>query len=130
MPISIEPTIELENLTLTKLRELSPDSINYTRIGHSVQLPITVTVSSDLPSPTKGNAGTVKTTINSRVNVMLAEGTPNEKRVPVICKVQTSFPVGTTLADRRKAVNGAVAALLQDDEAFDKLFYHGLLPND
>jgi hypothetical protein len=130
MPISIEPKVGIEKLSLTKLRELSPDSINYTRVGHTVQLPVTVTVSSELPTPTKGNAGTVKTTINSRVNVMLAPGTPNEKRVPVICKVQTSFPVGTTLEDRRKAVQGALAALLQDDENFDKLFYHGLLPND
>lgn len=130
MPITITPSITLQALHLQKLREASSDSILYTRPEHSVTHPVTVQVSSELPMPRKGNAGTVKTTVNSRATVNLDEGTALEKAVPVICKIQTSFPVGTTLAQRRLAVAGAVSALLQSDDEFDSLFYKGILIGD
>lgn len=130
MAKTLDPKYTLQPLTIQKLREISADTIMYTRSEHSVTHPVTVTVSSELPVPRKGNAGTVKTTVNSRVTVNIDEGTASEKSVPVICKVQTSFPVGTTLTQRRSAIAGALTALLQDDAEFDSLFYKGLLIND
>lgn len=130
MAKTLTPSVTVGPVAIQKLRELSSDSILYTRPEHSVTKPVTVTISSDLPTPRKGNAGTVKTTINSRVTVALDEDTQQEKNVPVICRVQTSFPVGSTLEQRRMAVAGAIAALLQEDDEFDSLLYKGILIND
>jgi hypothetical protein len=48
----------------------------------------------------------------------------------MICKILTSYPVGTSTADRREAVRGAIALAMTDDAVFDELFYTGILPND
>lgn len=130
MPITVTPTITVDPVQLTKFRELSADSILYLRIGHTADLPKQITVTSDLPVPRKGNPGTVKTTINSRYSAVLDKGEPTERVVPVICKIMTSYPVGTSLADRREAVRGAIALAMTDDAIFDELFYTGILPND
>lgn len=123
------PTIVLDEVTLTKYREHSADSATYIRPGHSIEKPSTITINSDLPTPRKGNPGTMKTTVNCRQSDVLDEGLSTERVVPVICKVQTSFPVGCSLAARRSAVKGAIAALLQEDFKFNQLFYTGILPN-
>lgn len=111
--------------TITKLRENSADSILYVSPDHTVALPQTVTIQSELPNPRKGNPGTVKTSINVRVSVTLDAGAATERVVPVIAKLQTSFPVGCTKDDRNKAFDRLTAMILADS---DNLFYDGLLP--
>lgn len=130
MSITVTPTVTPAAISLKKFRELSADSIVYLNDDHNVELPRHITLTSELPVPRKGNMGTLKTTVNARYSVELNAGTDEAKVVPVICKIQTSFPVGTTLADRKAAVARACALALQDDPEFDALFGTGILPND
>lgn len=113
-------------MTIRKLRENSSDSILYINDDHTVELPRSITVQSELPSPRKGNPGTTKTTVNVRFSVTLDQGAATERVVPVIAKLQTSFPVGTVEADRKTALNRLIAIIGDDD--IDTLFMSGILP--
>jgi hypothetical protein len=127
--MNIQPT-QTPAFIATKFRELSSDKIIYTLPGHSIEKPITLTIQSDLPVPRKGNPGTVKTFVNIRRTVVLDSGLATERNVPTIVKLETSFPVGTTQADRLAILAQIASVASQSDEAADNLFYDGLLPND
>lgn len=113
---------------LTKFRENSKDSIVYIQEGHTVNKPKLVTITSDLPTPRKGNAGTMKTTVNCRVTVNIAPAGEPEILVPVIAKLQTSFPVGVTLEQMQAASHSLINFLALEDADFKALFYTGILP--
>lgn len=120
---NIRPISQME---IRKLRENSSDSVLYINSDHTVALPRTVTVQSELPAPRKGNPGTTKTTVNVRYSVTLDQGQATERVVPVIAKLQTSFPVGTTEADRKAALDRLIA--IAGDADIDTLFMSGILP--
>lgn len=120
----------VSDVKLTKLREKSADSILYTLEDHAADFPQTVTITSTLPTPRKGNPGTVKTLINVRTTIALDEGKPSERYVPLIAKLEMSCPVGSTPFNRQNVSYIVAAALLQSNDAFDDQFYNGILPQD
>lgn len=128
--ISPENGFALPPVYLEKYRENSKDSIVYIAQSHTVEQPRLVTVTSELPTPRKGNAGTMKTTINSRWTVNIAKDGEPENNVPVIVKLQTSFPVGSEVSDMQDACHVISNFMAQADADFEKLFKTGLLPND
>lgn len=128
MSKAIKAVLAATTVNLTKLREISGDSVQFVLDDHTVELPQSLTVGSELPMPRKGNPGTVKTSINSRRTVCLNKDTATERNVPIIVKISTSFPVGSTAADRTIAITNAVALLLQSEADRDELAYKGLLP--
>nr|APG77301.1 hypothetical protein [Wenzhou levi-like virus 5] len=123
-PVKIVPTY------LTKFRENSKDSIVYIAQSHTVERPRLVTITSELPTPRKGNAGTMKTTVNSRWTVNIAADGEPENNVPVIAKLQTSFPVGTPVYEMQNATHVLTSMLGMADEEYTKLFQTGILPSD
>lgn len=117
-------------VSLDKFRENSKDSIVYLSKLHTVELPKLVTVTSQLPTPRKGNLGTMKTTINSRWTVNIASSGEPVNPVPIIVKLQTSFPVGSQVTDMREACRIIQNFLGQTEVDFKTLFQTGLLPSD
>lgn len=115
---------------LTKLRELAMDKILYMLPGHSIELPRTVTITSTLPVPRRGNPGTVKTSVNIRLTSVLDAGKATERTVPVVMKIETSFPLGTSLSDRTAILNEGSQALAMETADATNLYYNGLLPQD
>lgn len=116
--------------SITKFRELSNDKILYNCPGHSIELPQTVTITSTLPTPRKGNPGTVKTLVNVRRTIVLGEGTASERNVPVVAKIELSLPLGTSAAERKAIMQQSASALLMSDDDATSLFYTGILPQD
>lgn len=125
--VTFTPAVTMEAFQVTKFRENSKDSVVYIHDDHTVEKPHQLTITSELPVVRKNNPGTVKTTLNARVTTNI--GTAEEpKLVPVICKVQTSIPVGTSAADRRKASDAVASILSQGDVALFELLYTGIIP--
>jgi len=130
MSIVLKPVLasSLQALPIQKLREKSADSVLYTLRHHNIEMPQTLTVTSSLPSPRKGNPGTVKTVMNLRLTDKLDRGLPTERNVPIIIKLETSFPVGSDSTKRMSALLAMATVLTQAPNAADSLFYSGLLP--
>lgn len=128
MAIRFTPVVPVYgHISLQKLREKSADSTVYVFDDHTVERPHTLTITSTLPTPRKGNPGTVKTQLNMHKTVVLDEGTSNERTVPLVVKTETSFPVGTSQADR-EAVLLDMAGLQTCGNQGDKLLFNGVLP--
>lgn len=111
---------------ITKFRELSPNKIQYIFDDHTVEAPHSVTITSILPSPRKGNPGTLKTMLNYHRTVIADTGLPTERRVPQVVKLETSFPVGTTQEDMVKTFLAAMSVpWCRNDQDVEKII--GLL---
>lgn len=109
------------------LRRNGADTVVYALEGHTPQLPHTLTVTSKLPAPRKGNAGTTKTQLVFRREVQI-DGPEGEKKVvPIISRLETSFPVGVNAADCLKASSGIAAFCVSHPTAFSDLFVQGLM---
>lgn len=108
------------------LRERGPDTIVYALSGHTPINPKTLTITSSLPVPRKGNAGTTKTLVALRHEVTLGKGTETEKNVPVIAKLETSFPVGTDISDILPLLSQLGAAVLMNEQSASDFFVSGL----
>jgi len=80
----------------TKFRENSADSVTFHCDDHTAGLPSTQSFSRILPTPRKGNLGTVKALMNARKAFVINSGTATEKSVLGIIKVETSVPVGVS----------------------------------
>jgi hypothetical protein len=132
MTILIQPQTDMSinEFPLVKLREKSADSVVYTLPRNEVEKPRILTITSTLPRPRKGNPGTVKTNLNLRHTVTIDRGKDTERDVPVVLKLDTSFPVGTNTGDRQFAIEQLIAILMQLPQTRDQLFYEGLLPQD
>lgn len=121
---------------LVKIRELSSDSVLFAindiennAFGHTAELPLTCTVTSTLPVPRKGNPGTVKTLWNFRMTDTLDKGTASERKVPVIVKLETSFPIGSDSGLRNNAIPQLIEILASlDSDEWEKYTYSGILP--
>lgn len=117
--------------TFTKFRELSSNKVQFILTGHQPAQPHTLTASSALPVPRKGNPGTLKTTLNLHQSVVLDKGAQSERVVPIVVKMETSFPVGTTEADQVKAIE-TMRLLMNDaitsDGPIHMLATVGILP--
>lgn len=116
---------------LKKFRELGGSKTQYILAEHAPDLPRHVTVTSTLPVPRKGNPGTLKTAVNVHYGVKLDVGLPTERLVPIVAKCETSFPVGTTLADQKAAVEvlRKVINLGNGTRETADLFRIGILPD-
>jgi hypothetical protein len=116
---------------ITKFRELSPNKIMYVYADHSAAMPHTVTVTSTLPAPRKGNPGTLKTSIVIHKSVILDAGKASERIAPVVTRLETSFPMGSTQADREDVLTDiSVFKDLATDTLASKLLEVGILPQD
>lgn len=118
-----------------KFRENSADSVVYQLEGHTATEPATLTITRVLPTPRKGNNGTMKVYLNARRTTSIT--VPGDagsviRQVPVICKVETSLPVGADTMvlkqlfsdlSRFMTVNGSA----DDDQ--ERVFASGLLPD-
>lgn len=140
MPISFIVNDELSQLIplrSVKFRENSADSVTFNMDGHGADEPRTVTISRSLPTPRKGNQGTVKTFINVRKTVIINEDTANEKPVVAILKIETSVPVGcsdSAIMDMFKSILDGLTTTGEYSEpgrirSMSNLFIKGLLPN-
>lgn len=112
-----------------KFREQAGNKVQYLLPGHSSANSRTITATSVLPVPRKGNPGTLKTTVNVHLGVTLDAGKLTERVVPVVAKLETSFPMGTTPQDQETAISYLHGAtdILNDAIAKD-LFCIGILP--
>jgi hypothetical protein len=132
MPLLLKARANPENnvipMSLTKLRELTKDSVVFTDLAHTVDLPVTLTIKSELPAPRKGNLGTTKTFINFHKTVTIDAADGSTKKVPMVVKLETSFPVGTNSVERSMMLGQLSSAILQDSERLDAMFYTGILP--
>nr|APG77094.1 hypothetical protein [Beihai levi-like virus 29] len=116
--------------TVKKFRELSANKIMYVFDDHTPANPHTLTVTSVLPAPRKGNPGTMKTTMAFHKSVTLDAGTAAERAVPVVARLETSFPMGTSKADRKAVLNALAAGTSLDDVTISSLLEKGILPQD
>lgn len=126
--------------TTTKFRELNADKVLYNVQGHTVELPRTLTVTSEIPTPTKGNPGALKTQLNLRLTDVLDKGTDLERKVPCIAKVEFSIPIGSSQTVRDELMTSLMAfaqcaipsipgEISPDDLTPEfKLVYQSLLP--
>lgn len=115
---------------VTKFREVAAGKIVYNLPGSSIEVPKTLTVTSTLPTPRKGNPGTVKTLFNIHNQVTLDKGLPTERQAPIVVKLDVSFPLGSTEADRAETL--AMLSGLYDytDAELNALLKNGVLPKD
>lgn len=116
--------------TVKKLRELSPNKILFVFADHTPAHPNTLTVTSVLPAPRKGNPGTMKTTLAFNKSVTLDAGKPTERVVPVVARLETSFPMGTLQDDRKAVLNALAAGTDLNDAVISSLLEKGMLPQD
>jgi hypothetical protein len=116
--------------TATKFREVSSDKIVYNLPGSSIEDPKQITVTSTLPTPRKGNPGTVITAFNIRRLVVLDAGTDSERKAPIVVKVQYSLPLGSTQVDREAAFADVVGLTEYTDAKLLGLVKNGVFPND
>jgi len=109
-----------------KFRELNSDSVQFVLQDHTPELRHLVTVTSKLPVPRKGNPGTVKSTIHILKDVSIRNPDQTSKVVPVITKIETSYPVGTSVIalQNEMLLAGSVAL---DHVVFEDLFSKGIL---
>lgn len=117
-----------------KYRENSADSVVFHLKGHTAQAPRTMTITRELPTPRKGNLGTMKLKINVHMPVDIGtETVPNI--TPSVVKVETSVPVGAHSSALQTAFRAISAMMFSDYENGDasqpvsNLFLYGLLPD-
>jgi hypothetical protein len=116
---------------ITKFRELSPNKIMYVYDDHSAAMPHTVTITSTLPAPRKGNPGTLKTSIVIHKSVVLDAGKPTERVAPIVSRLETSFPMGSLQADRDDTLTDiSLIKGLAADQEVARLLETGILPQD
>lgn len=114
----------------TKFREVSAGKIVYNLPGSSIEVPKTLTVTSVLPTPRKGNPGTVKTLFNIHNQVTLDKDLPTQRQAPIVVKIEVSLPLGSTDADRGFTV-GLIDSLSEyADQSLMALYKNGVLPQD
>lgn len=113
-----------------KFREIGADKFTYTLAGFTLDKQNLLTVQSVLPSPRKGNPGTLKTFFNFRKQVTLDAGTASEREAPIVVKIEMSFPLGAHIDDKNAA--RAYLATLADvsDTEVNNLVYNGIMPQD
>jgi len=116
--------------TAVKFREISSDKIVYNLPGNSIEAPKKVTVTSTLPVPRKGNPGTVKTLFNVHKQVTLDVGLSTERQAPIVMKLEVSFPLGSTDADRIAALTDVEGLTDYTDAKLQALLRNGILPQD
>lgn len=114
----------------TKFREVSAGKIVYNLPGSSIEVPKTLTVTSILPTPRKGNPGTVKTLFNLHNQVTLDEGLPTQRQAPIVLKLEVSFPLGSTDADRGDILSMLAGFSNYMEADMKALLANGVLPND
>lgn len=124
-----------------KFRENSADSVTFNLSGHTAALPRTLTISRVLPTPRKGNPGTVKIYMNTRRSFLVDVGTANERTVLAISKNETSIPVGIDAAEAGVFIRTSISGIVGDDDGQGDvslagrdascidLFVQGLLPD-
>lgn len=113
-----------------KFREIASDKFTYTLTGFSLDNQNLLTVQSVLPSPRKGNPGTLKTFFNFRKQVTLDAGTASEREAPIVIKVEMSFPLGSHV-DEKNAARAYLATLADiTDPEVNNLVYNGIMPQD
>lgn len=113
-----------------KFREIASDKFTYTLAGFTLDQQNLLTVQSILPSPRKGNPGTLKTLLNFRKQVTLDAGLSTERQAPIVIKVEMSFPLGSSIAEK-DAARAYLATLADvDDTEVSQLVYNGILPQD
>lgn len=115
---------------LVKFREIGDNKVQYIFGDHTPALPHTATVTSVLPVPRKGNPGTLKTIVNLHCAKVVDSGKPTERNVPIVVKLETSFPMGTSAADQHAAMTdmGLVTTMVSE-EVLQKLFGMGIIPS-
>lgn len=116
-----------------KYRENSADSVVFHLFGHTASAPRTMTITRDLPTPRKGNLGTMKVKVNVHMPVDIGtELVPNI--TPTVIKLETSVPVGSHSAALQagfESLSKMMYHIFDDDEnsgPVRKLFLNGLLP--
>lgn len=116
--------------SVTKFREVAAGKIVYNLPGSSIEVPKVLTVTSTLPTPRKGNPGTVKTLFNLHNQVTLDTGLPTQRQAPIVVKLEVSFPLGSTDSDREESL--MMVGLLCDysDGVLEALLKNGVLPQD
>jgi len=122
---------DIKPIGTKKFRENSADSVLFHLEGHTPELPRTLTVTRNLPTPRKGNAGTMKVTFNVRRSFTLPQGT-GYKVVPAIVKLETSMPVGLTAGQCIETLNQIMGCVTNDTAYYDTLesiFVLGELPD-
>lgn len=117
-----------DDFTMEKLRDLSADSALYMQSFGTPDLPRQVTIKSELPTPRKGSLGTTKTYINVRHMVKINQGLENERSVPLVLKIETSVPIGTTVPELSTILHEGSIILTQTDNELYRRFVTGLLP--
>lgn len=114
-----------------KFRENSADSVLFHLKDHTPELPRTLTVTRTLPTPRKGNAGTMKVQFNLRRNYQIPNGT-GFKTVPAIVKLETSMPVGLKPRECIETLISLIGVTSLDanfDEIREAIFIRGELPD-
>lgn len=125
-----QPAVEPLFTEAKKFREIAADKFTYTLSGFTLDKQNLLTVQSTLPSPRKGNPGTLKTSLNFRKQVTLDAGLSTERTAPIVIKVDMSFPLGATVADK-DVVRAYLAKLANvSDTTVNELVYNGILPQD
>lgn len=113
-----------------KLRELSPNKVMYVFDDHTPANPKTLTVTSVLPAPRKGNPGTMKSTLALNFSYVIDAGKPTERSVPVVARLETSFPMGTTKQQRNAVLYALAGGTNLNNDAISNLLEKGMLPQD
>jgi len=124
----------------TKFRENSADSVTFHLAEHTAALPSIVTISRTLPTPRKGNAGTMKIFVNFRKSILINSGLADEKIVLQISKLETSIPVGISAAAARVNVRDSLLGFITTDsnpdnttagrdQSLEDMLVTGILPD-
>ncbi len=114
-----------------KFRENNADSVLFHLKDHTPELPRTLTVTRTLPTPRKGNAGTMKVMFNIRRTYEIPSGT-GFKTVPAIVKLETSMPVGLKpreCIETLMSFGGITTDVVDYDETREAIFIRGELPD-
>lgn len=116
--------------TATKFREVAAGKIVYNLPGSSIEVPKTLTVTSTLPMPRKGNPGTVKTLFNIHNQVTLDAGLPTQRQAPIVLKLEVSFPLGSSEQDRTETLQLLMGLSSYSDAELQALLKNGVMPKD
>jgi hypothetical protein len=116
--------------TVSKFREVAAGKIVYNLPNSSIEVPKILTVTSTLPTPRKGNPGTVKTLFNIHNQVTLDAGLPTQRQAPIVLKLEVSFPLGSTDADREETLLMVGGLCNYADAELQALLKNGVLPKD
>lgn len=112
-----------------KMRELNGDTTVYALTGHRPDQRRLLTVTSKLPTPRKGNPGTVKSTVHLLADQPIyntVNGVETVKMVPTVTKIETSYPVGTDADSLWLDAKNVAAALLLSPNDFKDFFCTGI----